>query len=101
MTLRDASGWTVRLNADAIARHSASDAWRGITVPKGTPKPVIAKLENAIRRTVASAEFVTASDSMSVTPAFLPADGFARLMAKEDAELAQIMQALGLKKSAQ
>ena len=78
-----------------------ADAWRGITVPKGTPKPVIAKLENAIRRTVASAEFVTASDSMSVTPAFLPADGFARLMAKEDAELAQIMQALGLKKSAQ
>lgn len=32
MTLRDASGWTVRLNADAIARHSFSGAWRGITL---------------------------------------------------------------------
>ena len=78
----------------------AADAWRGITVPKGTPKAVIAKLENAIRRTVASSDFVKAADSLSVTPAFLPADGFANLMAKEDAELARIIQALGLRKSA-
>ena len=76
-----------------------ADAWRGIAVPKGTPKAVIAKLENAIWRTVASAEFVKASDSMSVTPAFLPADAFTKLMAQEDADVAKVMQALGLKKS--
>jgi len=78
----------------------AADAWRGIAVPKGTPRPVIAKLEDAIRKTVASAEFIKASESLSVAPAFLAADDFGRLMAKEDAELAQIMQSLGLKKTA-
>ena len=77
-----------------------ADAWRGITVPKGTPGAVIAKLENAIRRTVASTEFIKASDSLSVAPAFLTAEDFGKLMAKEDADLAQIIQALGLKKSA-
>jgi len=78
----------------------AADAWRGIAVPKGTPRPVIAKLEDAIRKTVASAELIKASESLSVAPAFLAADDFGRLMAKEDAELAQIMQSLGLKKTA-
>ena len=77
-----------------------ADAWRGIAVPKGAPRAVIARLETAIRRTVASNEFVKASDSLSVTPAFLPAPEFGRLMAKEDADLAQILLALGLKKSA-
>jgi coproporphyrinogen III oxidase len=48
---------------------------------------------------VASAEFIKASESLSVAPAFLAADDFGRLMAKEDAELAQIMQSLGLKKN--
>ena len=77
-----------------------ADAWRGIAVPKGAPREVIAKLEQAIRRVVASADFVKASESLSVAPAFLPAEGFGKLMAKEDAELAQILQTLGLKKSA-
>ena len=35
----------------------ALELWRGIAVPKGTPKPVIAALEGAIRKTVASTEF--------------------------------------------
>jgi tripartite-type tricarboxylate transporter receptor subunit TctC len=77
-----------------------ADAWRGIAVPKGTPKVTIAKLEDAIRKTIASAEFAKASASLSVAPAFLPAADFGGLIAKEDAELAQIMQLLGLKKSA-
>ena len=33
------------------------EAWRGIAVPKGTPKPVIAALEAAIKKTVESPEF--------------------------------------------
>ena len=78
----------------------AADAWRGIAVPKGTPQAVIARLEAAIRKTVASPEFVQASERLSVAPAFQPAAEFGRLIAKEDAELAQIIQALGLKRSA-
>jgi len=74
------------------------EAWRGIAVPKGTPIGAIAVLEHAIRRTVESAEFVRASEKYAVRPAFLPAAEFAQLIAKEDAELARLMQSIGLKK---
>jgi tripartite-type tricarboxylate transporter receptor subunit TctC len=78
----------------------AADAWRGIAVPKGTPAAAIAKLEDAIRKTVAGPEFVKACDNLSVAPAFLPGAEFGRLIAKEDRELAVVIQSLGLKKSA-
>jgi tripartite-type tricarboxylate transporter receptor subunit TctC len=74
------------------------EAWRGIAVPHGTPRPVIAALESAIRRTVESPEFVKGSESLGVRPAFLPSAEFGELIAREDAELARLMQVIGLKK---
>jgi tripartite-type tricarboxylate transporter receptor subunit TctC len=74
------------------------EAWRGIAVPKGTPQPVIAALESAIRKTVDSAEFAKAAERWGIRPAFMPAAEFGALIAKEDAELAKLMQAIGLKK---
>jgi len=86
----------------ATAREQGVDvsleAWRGIAVPRGTPRAVIAQLESAIRDTVSSAEFVKASQNMGVRPAFMPADEFGALIAREDAELARLMQGIGLKK---
>jgi tripartite-type tricarboxylate transporter receptor subunit TctC len=76
----------------------ALEAWRGIAVPKGTPRAVIAALEAAIRATVESPEFVQGAERLNVTPAFMPAAGFGDLIAKEDAQLARIMQDIGLKK---
>jgi len=76
----------------------ALEAWRGIATPKGTPKPVIAMLEGAIRKTAESSEFSQASERLGVRPAFMPAEEFGRLIAKEDAELARLMQLIGLKK---
>jgi tripartite-type tricarboxylate transporter receptor subunit TctC len=75
------------------------DMWRGIAVPKGTPKPVIARLEEAIRKTVDSAEFQQAGKDIGFTPAFLPADEFSTLIARDDLKLAQVMKDLGLKKN--
>jgi tripartite-type tricarboxylate transporter receptor subunit TctC len=74
------------------------EAWRGIAVPRGTPRALIAQLEGAIRQTVASAEFVKGSENLGVRPAFMPAAQFGELIAKEDAALARLMQAIGLKK---
>jgi tripartite-type tricarboxylate transporter receptor subunit TctC len=74
------------------------EAWRGIAVPSGTPKPVVAILEAAIRKTAESSDFVQASERLGVRPAFMPAAEFGVLIAKEDAELARIMQLIGLKK---
>jgi tripartite-type tricarboxylate transporter receptor subunit TctC len=76
----------------------ALEAWRGIAVPKGTPRAVIAALEAAVRATVESAEFVQGSERLNVRPAFMPAAGFGDLIAKEDAQLARIMETIGLKK---
>jgi len=74
------------------------EAWRGIAVPKGTPKPAIAMLESAIRKAAESPDFAQASERLGVRPAFMPAAEFGNLIAKEDAELARIMQLIGLKK---
>lgn len=74
------------------------EAWRGIAVPRGTPGPVIAALEAAIRRTVEAAEFASASEALGVRPAFMPAAQFGEVIAKEDTALARVMQQIGLKK---
>jgi tripartite-type tricarboxylate transporter receptor subunit TctC len=76
----------------------ALDAWRGIAVPRGTPRAVISSLETSIRDTVASAEFVAQSEKLAVRPAFLPAAEFSSLVAKEDGELSRLMLQIGLKK---
>ncbi len=84
--------------AQELGHKVALDAWRGIAVPKGTPRAVIATLENAIRQTVQSTEFTTGSERLFVKPAFLPAAEFAVLIATEDAALATLMQSIGIKK---
>lgn len=77
----------------------ALEAWRGIAVPKGTPKAVIAMLEAAIRKTAESADFNANSEKLFVRPAFMPAAEFGEQIAKEDVEMAKIMKLVGLKKS--
>jgi putative tricarboxylic transport membrane protein len=77
----------------------ALDMWRGIAVPKGAPKPVIAKLEDSIKRTVESQPFKDAGKAIGFVPAFLPAADFAMLIENDDSRLAQVMADLGLKKN--
>jgi tripartite-type tricarboxylate transporter receptor subunit TctC len=74
------------------------EAWRGIAAPKGTPRGVIAALENSVRRTVESAEFRKACENLGVRPAYMGAEQFGTLIAQEDAALARLMQQIGLKK---
>jgi tripartite-type tricarboxylate transporter receptor subunit TctC len=74
------------------------DMWRGIAVPKGTPTPITVSLQDAIEKTVHSQSFTDAGKALGFTPAYLPADGFGKLIASDDAKLAQLMADLGLKK---
>ena len=76
----------------------ALEAWRGIAVPRGTPKSAIATLERAIQTAVAAPEFQKGAENLGVRPAFMPAAEFAELIAKEDAAIARMMQSMGLKK---
>jgi len=77
--------------------NAVAELWRGVAAPRGTPPRVVARLEDAIRRTVESPEFVRATEKLLVAPAFLPAAEFGKLIAKEDAEIAQAVRTLGLK----
>jgi tripartite-type tricarboxylate transporter receptor subunit TctC len=74
------------------------DMWRGIAAPKGVPKPVVAKLQDAIKRTVESQPFKDAGKAIGFVPAYLSADDFSKVIANDDAKLAQLMTDLGLKK---
>jgi tripartite-type tricarboxylate transporter receptor subunit TctC len=77
----------------------ALELWRGIAVPKGTPRPVIAALEAAIRKTVESPEFVAGSERLGARPAFLSAPEFSKVISKEDADIERLMTILGMKKA--
>jgi tripartite-type tricarboxylate transporter receptor subunit TctC len=90
--------WPDVPTARELGVNVALDAWRGIAVPRGAPPQVIRQLENAIRLTASSPEFVSQSERLNVRPAFLPAEEFSALVAKEDAELSRLMQQIGLKK---
>jgi tripartite-type tricarboxylate transporter receptor subunit TctC len=74
------------------------EAWRGIAVPRGTPRSAVLMLESAVRETAESAEFQKASENLGVRPAFMPAAQFSALIAQEDATLARLMERVGLKK---
>jgi tripartite-type tricarboxylate transporter receptor subunit TctC len=84
--------------AQELGYKVALDLWRGIAVPKGTPKPVVAKLQDAIKKTVDSPEFKEAGKNVGFTPAFLPADEFGKMIASDDKKLADVMTELGMKK---
>jgi putative tricarboxylic transport membrane protein len=77
--------------------NAIAELWRGVAAPKGTPPRIVARLEDAIRKTVQSPEFTRSTEKLLVSPAFLPAAEFGKLVAKEDAEIAQVVKALGLR----
>ena len=72
--------------------------WRGLAVPKGTPKEAVTRLEAAARRVVASPRFKEVSTKLGFEPAFLPASEFGALIARDDASIAALMTQLGLKR---
>ncbi len=74
------------------------EAWRGIAVPRGTPRNIVATIEKSIKAAVESPEFTKGSENLGVRPAFLGADEFTSLISREDAELSRLMQQIGLKK---
>lgn len=75
------------------------DMWRGVAAPKGTPKLVVARLQEAIKKTVESPEFKEAGATIGFTPAYLPADQFAKVIANDDQRLAEVMRQIGIKKN--
>jgi tripartite-type tricarboxylate transporter receptor subunit TctC len=79
-------------SAKAQGYKVALDLWRGVTVPKGTPKAVIAKLQDAVKKTVESPEFKEAGKKIFFTPAYLPSAAFTKMIAEDDARIAGVVK---------
>ena len=75
------------------------DLWRGVGVAKGTPKPVIARLEKAVEAALRRPEFVSAGEKFGFLPAFLPSAEFGRLIARDDEIIGHQMKLLGMTKA--
>jgi tripartite-type tricarboxylate transporter receptor subunit TctC len=76
----------------------ALSLWRGIAVPKGTPEPVIARLEGAFAAAAQSAEFREFAGKMGAAVEVRRAREFDAFIAREDRDLAALMEQIGLKK---
>jgi tripartite-type tricarboxylate transporter receptor subunit TctC len=72
--------------------------WRGIAVPKGTPEAAIARLERAFAAAARSAEFRDFAARMGALVEIRGAREFDALIAREDRDLAALMEQIGLKK---
>ena len=72
--------------------------WRGIAVPKGTPEAVIARLERAFTQAAQSAEFREFATRMGAVVDVRGAKDFDAFMARDDHDIAALMEQIGLKK---
>jgi tripartite-type tricarboxylate transporter receptor subunit TctC len=76
----------------------ALSLWRGIAVPKGTPDAVIARLERAFTAAAQSAEFQDFAAKMGAAVEIRGARDFDAFIAREDRDLSELMEQIGLKK---
>jgi tripartite-type tricarboxylate transporter receptor subunit TctC len=72
--------------------------WRGLAAPKDTPAEVVSALEAAAKKAAESEEFISASEKLGFTPAFMPASEFGDLIKTDDQTISKLMDDLGLKK---
>ena len=72
--------------------------WRGVAVPKGTPEAMIARLERAFTQAAQSAEFREFATRMGAVVEIRNARDFDAFMAKDDRDIASLMEQIGLKK---
>jgi tripartite-type tricarboxylate transporter receptor subunit TctC len=73
-------------------------AWRGITVPKGTPAEVVAVLEKSLEKVVTSQQFKDFMQNNGFGIWFKPAAEFDKFMAQEDEVKGELMKEAGIVK---
>jgi tripartite-type tricarboxylate transporter receptor subunit TctC len=73
-------------------------AWRGITVPKGTPAETVAVLEKSVQKAVATKEFKDFMQKNGFGIIYRPAAEFDKFMAQEDEIKGQLMKEAGIAK---
>jgi len=69
--------------------------WAGVFAPRGTPAPVIAKLESALRQAVAEPEFRAAMDKLKTPIVFKQGEEFRRFFEADARRLAEGVRRVG------
>ena len=72
--------------------------WRGVAVPKGTPETAIARLERAFTQAANGPEFRDFAARMGAVVDVRGAKDFDAFMARDDREIAALMEQIGLRK---
>jgi putative tricarboxylic transport membrane protein len=72
--------------------------WRGVAVPKGAPEAVIARLERAFTQAAQSAEFRDFATRMGAVVEVRGAKDFDAFLARDDRDIAALMEQIGLRK---
>ncbi len=83
---------------EAIGSDWTVAAWRGVAAPKGLPKDIQTALTTAIKKAHDSKEFRDFMSARGFGVTWGGPDQFATYMAKDDANMGQVMKALGLAK---
>jgi tripartite-type tricarboxylate transporter receptor subunit TctC len=73
-------------------------AWRGITVPKGTPGDIVAVLEKALQKAIATQQFKDFMQKNGYGIIYQPAAEFDKFMAQEDEIKGKLMKEAGIAK---
>ncbi|HEU4368411.1 MAG TPA: tripartite tricarboxylate transporter substrate binding protein [Methylomirabilota bacterium] len=76
----------------------AMSLWRGVAAPKGTPEAVIARLERAFTQAAQSAEFRDFATRMGAVVDVRGAKDFDAFVARDDRDIAALMEQIGLRK---
>lgn len=72
------------------------DLFRGLSVPKGTPQAVVARLADAMTRAATSTAFMELASEVGFTVQPMPSAAFEALLAAEDAKVKAIIENAGL-----
>lgn len=92
---------TTQAAAVPTARELGHDAvafgWQGVSVPAGTPAPVIARLSEELRRAIASDEFRSRFETLGIQANPLDPAGFAAFVAQENAVWRPLIRELGIR----
>lgn len=74
------------------------DQWRGIAVPKGTPKSVVDKMSALVKKAVEGTEWKAFTASVGTAPLYMDPAAFGRFVAEQDKITREIMASAGLTK---
>jgi tripartite-type tricarboxylate transporter receptor subunit TctC len=74
-----------------------ASTWNGILAPAGTPKEIVAKLNDALVRTMRTPEMKEALGKIGQDPAWSTPEEFSAFLREETAKWRKVIQATGLK----